>query len=240
MKSEKIHSELNIAIEDLYLINSKQTEATDELIQLIKQNVFGLSKELFIASKLENYYWEFSSFSVFESHYSKRLDEYLIENDNEEFSESDFINKEIDLFNSLQEKWYLDLFEKETLSQIQKAFLKKRNFLNDKIILRNEGIQDNNLFDLSDTTGAEKIVYLYELGIIDFLKNQEPFKSTPDKVSQVISAFTGIKLSSLRPAIRLIIKKDFEDKNNPMNTQKTVKKVKNKLIDIGFEIKKIK
>jgi hypothetical protein len=90
--------------------------------------------------------------------------------------------------------------------------------------------------DLSDTTATEKIIYLHKLGVIDFLRTQQPFISVPDKVSQVISAFTGINIDTVRPMVRPIINNDFEDRKNPLNSQKPVNKVTKQLIQIGFNV----
>jgi hypothetical protein len=238
MKPEKIHSELNHAIEDLYLINSKQTVATDELIQLIKQHVFGLSKELFITSKLENYYWEFSSFSIYEAHYSKRLDDYLIENDNEQLSETDFINNEISSFNSLEKKWYVDLFEKDTLSQIQKSFKKKKLFLSDKLeSLEFEILDSADFIDIGKISAKEKMIYLYKLGVIDFLLEKQPFRSTANPLASALCSILEEKQSTIQPIISAIVNGNLANKNHPLYTESTEKKVNQQLINIGFNLK---
>lgn len=237
MESEKIHLELNQVINDLHLSETKQVEATNETIQLIKQYVFDLSKELFKTSKLENYYWEFSSFSTYENHYSKRLDDYLKGNENEQFSETNFINNEISLFNSLEEKWYLDLFEKDALNQIQKAFLKKRNFLKEKTLqVKNSNfLQDEFYLDLQDTSAAEKIVYLSQLGILDFLKTKSPFNMSTNKLATVLSAITGEKVTTLQSYLNPIFSSGVDQKKNPLANTKNTLKIKSTLNDVGFE-----
>lgn len=238
MKSEKIHSELNQAIEDLYLINSKQVVATGDLIELIKQHVWGLSNELFIASKLENYYWEYSSFSVYEAHYSKRLDCFLIENDNEQLSETDFINKEISSFNFLEKRWYLDLFEMNTLGQIQKSFKKKKLYLNDKLDSLDFEISDNTDFnDLGKISAKEKMIYLYKLGVIDFLLEKQPFRSTANPLASVLSSILEEKQTTIQPIISAIVNGNLLNRNHPLFTESTEKKVNQQLINIGFNPK---
>ena len=106
----------------------------------------------------------------------------------------------------------------------------------------NRNIENNDsgdfLVDLSDTTATEKIIYLEKLGIIDFLRSQQPFISVPDKVSQIVSAITGVKIGSVRPMLRPILNKDFEDKNNPLNSKKAVERVEKQLIRIGLNLDK--
>lgn len=237
MKSEKIHLDLELAINDLHLSATKQVEIANETIPLIKQYVFDLSIELFKTSKLENYYWEFSSFSTYENHYSKRLDDYLKEYDNEQFSETNFINNEISYFNSLEKKWYLDLFEKDTLNQIRKAFLKKRNFLKEKTLQVNNSniFQDEFYLDLQDTTAAEKIVYLSQLGILDFLKTKSPFNMSTNKLATVLSAITGEKVTTLQSYLNPIFSPEVDQKKNPLANTKNTLKIKSTLNDVGFE-----
>lgn len=93
----------------------------------------------------------------------------------------------------------------------------------------------NELLDLSDTSGVDKIIYLQQLGIIDFLRTKQPFISVPDKVAQVVSAITGIKLDTVRPMVRPILNNDFAEQRNPLNSKKAVERVKDKLINIGFK-----
>lgn len=238
MKSKKTHEELNQAIEDLHLINSERIEATIELVKLIKQHIFSLSKELFISSKLENYYWEFSSFSIYEAHYSKRLENYLKENDNEEFSESNFINKEINLFITLEEKWYLNLFEKDTLSQIQKAIKKKKRYLNGKLDSLDLEILDNTDFnDLGKISAKEKMIYLYKLGVIDFLLEKQPFRSTANPLAAILSSILKEKQTTIQPIISAIVNGNLANKNHPLFTESTEKKINQQLINIGFNPK---
>lgn len=235
MTSEKIHSDLNQAIENLYLINSKQGEATGELIERIKHYIHDSSKELFIISKIENYYWEFSSFSVYESHYSNRLDEYLKENDNEEFSETDFIKKEISSFNSVEKKWHLDLFEKDTLSQIQNGFKKKKLFLDNRLNeLESKVIDTTDFIDLGKISAKEKMIYLYKLGLIDFLLEKQPFRSTGNNLASVLCSILEEGQSTIQPIISAIVTGNTLNRNHPLYTESTEKKVVSQLINIGF------
>jgi hypothetical protein len=90
--------------------------------------------------------------------------------------------------------------------------------------------------DLSDTIAIDKILYLQKLGVIDFLRGQQPFTSVPDKVAQILSAITGIKIDSIRPMLRPIINNDLDDNKNPLNSKKAVSRVEKQLINIGFNL----
>lgn len=88
--------------------------------------------------------------------------------------------------------------------------------------------------DLSDIKAIDKILFFYKLGIIDFLRGQQPFTSVPDKVSQIISAITGINIDSVRPMVRPLINNDLDDNKNPLNSKNAVNRVEKHLINIGF------
>lgn len=94
------------------------------------------------------------------------------------------------------------------------------------------------LIDLSDTSLIEKVIYLEKLGIIEFLRGQRPFSTSANSVANVFSAITGAKPTSLQPIINPLINKDYYNKNYPLNSKKTVMSVENKLMSLGFEIKK--
>lgn len=90
--------------------------------------------------------------------------------------------------------------------------------------------------DLSDTSTTEKIIYLQKLGVIDFLKKQQPFLSSTNSLATVLSAVTGAKAGTIQSMINPILSKKVDDKNNPMNSIKPVSKVQKQLNDIGFNL----
>lgn len=87
--------------------------------------------------------------------------------------------------------------------------------------------------DYSDTTAVEKIVFLHQLGILDFLRSKSPFNASTNKLAEVISAFTGISQTTAQPYINPIISKDVVDKNNPLK-EKNIAIVKQKLLKMGY------
>lgn len=87
--------------------------------------------------------------------------------------------------------------------------------------------------DYSDNTAAEKIVFLHELGILEFLMKKEPFNTSTNKLAEVISSFTGISQTTAQSYLNPIISNQFDAKNNPL-TPKQTKTVTEKLIKMGF------
>ena len=52
--------------------------------------------------------------------------------------------------------------------------------------------------DLINSTGAEKIVMLHELGVIDFLSTKQPFSTSVNSLAKVLSVITGEKQTNLQ------------------------------------------
>lgn len=90
--------------------------------------------------------------------------------------------------------------------------------------------------DLSDTIGTEKIIMLHKLGVLEFLKQKEPFNLSTNALASAISGITGIKQQSVYPMINPIFNPENDQKNNPLTTDKTVNKVIQKLINLGFNL----
>ena len=97
---------------------------------------------------------------------------------------------------------------------------------------------ESSQIDLSDATATEKIIYLQKLGVIDFLRTKQPFNTSINSLATVLSAITGSKTSTIQPMLNPMLSKKVVDKNNPMNSTKTVEKVESQLINIGFNLNK--
>lgn len=94
--------------------------------------------------------------------------------------------------------------------------------------------EKESILDLSDSKGTEKIIMLKQLGVLDFLNSKEPFNTSINSLASAISGITGEKQTSVYPMINPILNPTNKQKNNPLNTKKTVNKVNQKLISIGF------
>jgi hypothetical protein len=97
---------------------------------------------------------------------------------------------------------------------------------------------ESSQIDLSDTTAAEKIIYLHKTGILEFLGKIQPFNTSTNKLASLLSAITGENQLTIQSAINPIVNKDSGQKNNPLNTEKTVSKVENQLVNLGFKSKR--
>jgi hypothetical protein len=95
--------------------------------------------------------------------------------------------------------------------------------------------QEEPLIDYSDSKLTEKIIALTEIGVLDFLKQKEPFNMSTNKMAEFLSLCLGEKTTSIQSYINAIINNSDQSKS-PYNTTKTVEKVKQKLIQIGLRI----
>ncbi len=206
-----------------------------ELLYLIKVEIKRLSTELFNNSKTENYYWDFCSFSVYDKTYEKRLSDFLFENDNELVDENYFIDKELKSFEQLRKYWYLEFFSEDTKTQIAKSFIKKKFFLENKRNLNSYTKDSEDVLDLCSSKISEKIIYLSELGVLDYLSKQKPFNTSKNSLASALSGIIGEPAKSIQSAINPIFNSSVAQKNNPLNTTSSVHKVTQKLLEIGFE-----
>lgn len=88
--------------------------------------------------------------------------------------------------------------------------------------------------DLSDTSAVEKIIYLSELGIIDFLRTKTKTGISNGSLASVLSGITGVKADTLKSSLNRIPKDHKIDNKHPYYTTKTVDKIKTFLIKLGF------
>lgn len=91
--------------------------------------------------------------------------------------------------------------------------------------------------DLSDANAVQKIIFLNELGVIDFLRAKQPFSTSVNSLATVLTAVTGEKLNTIQPYLNALLSKTGAENNNPYKTISTVEKVKNQLINLGFKLK---
>jgi hypothetical protein len=97
--------------------------------------------------------------------------------------------------------------------------------------------QEPEPLDLSDTSAVEKIIYLNELGIIDFLRTKPEFIGSTNLMATVLSAITGEKLITLQPSLNPLVNNYTYAKNYPYKSKKTVNRVRQTLIDNNIKPK---
>lgn len=91
--------------------------------------------------------------------------------------------------------------------------------------------------DYSNNSKAERIVFLKELGILDFLRdkmNEDIHCLASNKLAEIVSTFTDIPQSTAQSYLNPIYSQKVDQSKNPI-TEKSLMKVKQKLKNIGFK-----
>jgi len=193
-------------------------------------------------------------FRIYESTYLKRLENFMEHNAQDKYDESHFVKTE--LLDTLEFDVEA-ILEYETRRKLQKSLFRRKEFLIDRlesigfiyrvrkdeygkiISVSHKGtkaiIKQEPALDLSDTSLAEKIIYLKLLGVYDYLVSKEPFHMSKNALAMIISAITGGKATSVQSAINPIDNPSASQKNNPLENDKKVKAIKLKLIEIGVK-----
>jgi hypothetical protein len=242
MESSKLNSELYSIIEDLHSFNHElgSTNNIDELRACMLESIFTVSRNLYLKSIEENYYWKYCSFLVYKNTHESRLTSYANRNDNtSEKLEPSFIEHEISSINSSLEYLYFKYFDSKTIEKVKIASESKINYLKAKLkSLQNNELQNDFNLDISDTSATDKIIYLSQLGVLDFLRTKSPFNMSINQLATVLSAITGEKTATLQPMLNPIFSTETNQKNNPLNKSKNTTKIKGTLNNIGFEPQK--
>jgi hypothetical protein len=203
------------------------------------------------------------SFDVYKKTYNKRLEDF--KNEFIDTDEISFITDELDegIYNYKFKEFNSDYFDNEIISrheklkkQINNSLIKRFEYLcqrakeNSFDLVYNKRIEtyslerikqllevkkQDSLTDYSNSKLTEKIIALNEAGILDFLRNKEPFNLSVNSLAEFLSLCLGEKTTSIQSYINAIINKSDQSKS-PYNTPKTVEKVKQKLIQIGLKI----
>lgn len=209
------------------------------------------AKEYKSLSEREEYFTG-CPFKIYQNHYLQRLSQFL--EDKPDALEIDFILNDYSLLNEDKIEYYSP---DELQDQIKMSFRRTKEYLQEranqqgyrltkiangyndwkfsyvKNIIPND---DTKLIDLSDSTLSEKIIYLELLGIIDFIRSKYKYGVSVNQIASVLSAITGGKVQSIQSAINPINNPSVSQRNNPFENEKTVQKVRLKLIELGIEL----
>lgn len=96
---------------------------------------------------------------------------------------------------------------------------------------------ENSMEDEFKTTKIlDKIILLNETGVIDLLTKKQPFNTSTNSLAKYLSFVIGEKQTSIQSCLNALISNSVENKNNPYNSDKAVKRNKDRLINIGFNL----
>lgn len=126
------------------------------------------------------------------------------------------------------ENWIL---YKHATAEIIFKYLKWLKSLNTQ---QNESSLHEHTTNPENLKNVDVIIYLNELGIIDFIRKSDPFNMSLNKTAKVLSKITKIKHTSIEPILRALLQQDKEEKNNPYNNTDNVNRIKAELAGLGF------
>lgn len=113
---------------------------------------------------------------------------------------------------------------------LENAFLFEPIFKNK--FTNNSNEQESEPVDLSDKNVAGKIALLYELGIIDYLKNKDNKVHSVNSIASLLSGITGDKIKTIFPAINPLL--NTESRSNGKPPESTLQKAREKIISSKY------
>lgn len=125
------------------------------------------------------------------------------------------------------------LFRKGII-RILEANIEAEDTIIEKLLFSKQSGSEALDLDLSDTTAVEKIIYLNELGIIDFLRTKTKTGISNGSLASVIGAITGMNPDTIKSSLNRLPKDRNIDNKHPYHTEKTVARVKTFLTKLGF------
>ncbi|WP_340114855.1 hypothetical protein [Maribellus mangrovi] len=221
--------------------------------------------ELYHKSREELFYWEFCPLIAYEHTFNSRKEEFcskfqdstildFIEEESMIISRSlwikdpddtiregrpDFERDWVYLGFKHDEYYSLLLTNSELAANLYYSRKKKLDLLKRKAeIIKNpinNPVEEHVPIDFSNNSKAERIVFLHELGILDYLKNKmesELGYFSVNKLAEMVSTFTDIQYKTAQPYLNPIYS-DAIQKNNPLTTD-NVERVIKKLNRLGF------
>ena len=144
---------------------------------------------------------------------------------------------------SLTEEYYKLIFLARKIRQIDSTLELNQHYIsynekNKEITERIENV--NNALSEIDNEKAlnavQKIIYLNELGIIDFLKEKQPFHTSTNGLATILGKILDEKRTTLQPYLNaLFTDMEITSNKHPYYTQSTSQKIKDSLQSIGFK-----
>ena len=193
-----------------------------------------------------NTYFYGCPFAIYKDNYNERLQKFnnvFEDNDEYGFLESELNSEGITNFNYFklnpQTKYNIEQSLRKRLIFIKQKF----NNLSFNLVLSEDkltyALNDSKKtteveIDHEDSSIKERIVILNEIGIIDFLRSKEGVSVNANMISNLLSIVLKEKKVSIQPGINAIISNLEENNNYPLRNKELLKKVKSKLIQIGF------
>ena len=83
--------------------------------------------------------------------------------------------------------------------------------------------------DVRKVNAKQKIIYLNELGVIDYLLNKQPFNTSVNSLAAVLSPILGENTTTIQSYLNPLINKDTSSHNHPYSSKKAVDRINDSL-----------
>lgn len=256
---EKTDHEIELYIEDaifqekVFRDNQTDPDSMEDWFQKRKQRIFDMFQEEYTEYEDSYIYFYGCSMESYKFTFSLRKQKFI--ESFPDYDDYDFLMYE---FNQGIFTFNRNYMDPKMLLQIEASLRKRYIFLKEKaeelgysVELLNDNsvklIQENKK---SDTIESEedhkdigtikthkapvKVLFLNELGIIDFLAKKTSFITNTNALCKALGHAINEHESTLYRYIRPIIDKRYSQDRNPYKIEKNVDYVKNTLNDIGF------
>ena len=204
------------------------------------------------------------SFDVYKNTYNKRLEDF--KNEFIDANEISFITDELNegIYSYKFKEFNSDYIDNNSIlrheklkKQINNSLIKRVEYLSQRAkengfdLIYNKSSEANSLertkqllevkkedilIDYDQSSLNEKIIALSEAGVLDFLKNKEPFNISVNSLAKYLSLCLGEKTTSIQSYLNPLHNNNSDQSKSPYRSPKTVEKVKQKLIQIGLKI----
>ncbi|MDG1954074.1 MAG: hypothetical protein P8I51_04165 [Polaribacter sp.] len=228
-------------------------DSMDVWFQKRKQRIFDMFQEEYTEFEDSYIYFFGCSMESYKFTFEKRKKEFI-----ESFSDYDDYDFLMHEFNQGIFSFNRNYMDPKMLLKIEASLRKRYLFLKEKaeesgyrVELLNDNsvklIQENKKSDTIDFEEEHydvggikthkapiKILFLNELGIIDFLAQKTPFITNTNALCKALGHAVGERQDTLYRVINPFLKNDEDNTRHPYNNDTNVEYVKNTLNDIGF------
>jgi hypothetical protein len=256
---EKTDYEIELYVEDamsqdtVFRHSSLDPDSMDDWFQKRKQRIYDMFLDEYTEYE-ENYIYFFGcSMDSYKLNFEKRKKEFI-----ESFADYDDYDFLMHEFNQGIFSFNRNYMDPKMLLMIEASLRKRYLFLKEKaeesgyrVELLNDNsvklIQENKKSDTIDFEeehedvrtikthlAPTKVLFLNELGIIDFLAKKRCFITNTNALCKALGHAVGEREDTLGRVIRPLLQDDREDKRHPYNNDTNVNYVKNTLNHIGF------
>jgi len=256
---EKTDHEIELYIEDaifqekVFRDNPTDPDSMEDWFQKRKQRIFDMFQEEYTEYEDSYIYFYGCSMESYKFTFSRRKQKFI--ESFPDYDDYDFLMHEFNQGIFTFNRNYMDpkmLLQIEASLRKRYIFLKEKaeelgysvELLNDnsvKLIQENKKSDNINFEEEHEDVGTikthkapVKVLFLNELGIIDFLAKKRCFITNTNALCKALGHATNEKEGTLYRNIRPLIDKGYGQDRNPYNNDTNVKYVKNTLNQIGF------